>query len=90
MHKTFIYVNLPFLNILLSFPQYPELFDQCPLRLQSGVLLYGAPGTGKTLLAGAVAHECGINFISIKVIFLRSKYSLVRNEIISAVWNSPP
>ena len=47
--------------------QYPELFANCPLRLRSGLLLYGAPGTGKTLLAGVLAKECGLNFISIKV-----------------------
>jgi DNA replication protein DnaC len=47
--------------------QYPEIFEHAPLRLQSGLLLYGAPGTGKTLLAGAVAKECGLKFISIKV-----------------------
>jgi SpoVK/Ycf46/Vps4 family AAA+-type ATPase len=47
--------------------QYPEIFENAPLRLQSGVLLYGAPGTGKTLLAGAAAKECGLKFISIKV-----------------------
>ena len=47
--------------------QYPKLFAKCPLRLQSGLLLYGAPGTGKTLLAGVVSKECGLNFISIKV-----------------------
>ena len=47
--------------------QYPELFSRCPIRLRSAVLLYGAPGTGKTLLASAVATECSVNFISIKV-----------------------
>ena len=47
--------------------KYPKLFSSCPLRLRSGLLLYGAPGTGKTLLAGVVAKECGLNFISIKV-----------------------
>ncbi|KAG9355439.1 hypothetical protein JZ751_000277 [Albula glossodonta] len=41
---------------------------------RSGVLLYGAPGTGKTLLAGAVAKESGMNFISIKGPELLSKY----------------
>lgn len=54
--------------------RYPELFQSCPLRHQSGVLLYGAPGTGKTLIAGAVANECGLNFISIKGPELLSKY----------------
>jgi peroxin-1 len=54
--------------------KYPKLFAKCPLRLQSGLLLYGAPGTGKTLLAGVVAKECGLNFISIKGPELLNKY----------------
>ncbi|XP_071084749.1 peroxisomal ATPase PEX1-like [Haliotis cracherodii] len=54
--------------------KYPQLFLNCPLRLRSGLLLYGAPGTGKTLLAGVVAKECGLNFISIKGPELLSKY----------------
>ncbi|RUS77223.1 hypothetical protein EGW08_015015, partial [Elysia chlorotica] len=54
--------------------KYPQLFELCPLRLRSGILLYGAPGTGKTLLAGVVAKECGLNFISVKGPELLSKY----------------
>ncbi|KAM9494566.1 peroxisomal ATPase PEX1 [Clarias gariepinus] len=52
----------------------PVLFSSLPIRHRSGVLLYGAPGTGKTLLAGAVAKESGMNFISIKGPELLSKY----------------
>lgn len=54
-------------TLIVGHFQYPMLFSSCPLRLRSGILLYGAPGTGKTLLAGVVARECGLNFISIKV-----------------------
>ncbi|XP_069585503.1 peroxisomal ATPase PEX1 isoform X2 [Ranitomeya imitator] len=54
--------------------KYPELFANLPIRHRSGVLLYGAPGTGKTLLAGVVAHESGMNFIGIKGPELLSKY----------------
>ncbi|KFP01096.1 Peroxisome biogenesis factor 1, partial [Calypte anna] len=54
--------------------KYPELFANLPIRQRSGVLLYGAPGTGKTLLAGVVARESGMNFISIKGPELLSKY----------------
>ncbi|XP_075443466.1 peroxisomal ATPase PEX1 isoform X2 [Ascaphus truei] len=54
--------------------KYPDLFANLPIRHKSGVLLYGAPGTGKTLLAGVIAHESGMNFISIKGPELLSKY----------------
>ncbi|KAJ8267662.1 hypothetical protein COCON_G00128340 [Conger conger] len=54
--------------------KYPALFTNLPIRQRSGLLLYGAPGTGKTLLAGAVAKDSGMNFISIKGPELLSKY----------------
>ncbi|KAL8758225.1 MAG: hypothetical protein Q9199_001635, partial [Rusavskia elegans] len=65
-------------RILLETLQYPTLyapiFAQCPLRLRSGILLYGYPGCGKTLLASAVAGECGLNFISVKGPEILNKY----------------
>ncbi|CAK6949536.1 peroxisome biogenesis factor 1 [Scomber scombrus] len=54
--------------------KYPILFANLPIRHRSGVLLYGAPGTGKTLLARAVAKDSGMNYISIKGPELLSKY----------------
>jgi peroxin-1 len=65
-------------KILLETLQYPTtyapIFAQCPLRLRSGLLLYGFPGCGKTMLASAVAGECGLNFISVKGPEILNKY----------------
>jgi len=59
-------VELPF--------KKPELFEKMGIRPIKGVLLVGAPGTGKTLLARAVATESEVNFISVKGPELLSKY----------------
>lgn len=59
----------------LQYPtKYAPIFAQCPLRLRSGLLLYGYPGCGKTMLASAVAGECGLNFISVKGPEILNKY----------------
>jgi len=72
---------------VLQWPsQYPEIFENAPLRVQSGLLLYGPPGTGKTLLAGAVAKECGLKFISIKGPELLSKYIGASEEAVRSTF----
>jgi ribosome biogenesis ATPase len=44
----------------------PERFEMLGLSMPAGVMLYGPPGCGKTLLAKAIAGESGANFISVK------------------------
>jgi transitional endoplasmic reticulum ATPase len=51
----------------IKFPQlYPDLFIKFNARRTHGILLYGPPGCGKTLLAKALANESNMNFIYIK------------------------
>ncbi|KIX97862.1 uncharacterized protein Z520_06640 [Fonsecaea multimorphosa CBS 102226] len=62
------------LETLLYPTKYAPIFARSPLRLRSGLLLYGYPGCGKTLLASAVAGECNLNFISVKGPEILNKY----------------
>jgi len=53
------------LGEIVEFLQEPEKFIQLGARIPKGVLLVGAPGTGKTLMAKAVSGEAGVPFFSI-------------------------
>jgi cell division protease FtsH len=53
------------LQEVVTFLQRPEKFTAIGARIPRGVLLIGAPGTGKTLLAKAIAGESGVPFFSI-------------------------
>jgi SpoVK/Ycf46/Vps4 family AAA+-type ATPase len=58
------------MSIFVFLERLPE-----KLKLHAfSLLLYGFPGCGKTLLASAVAKECGLNFISVKGPELLNKY----------------
>ena len=79
---------------IIEFLRDPEKFTKVGARIPKGVLLEGAPGTGKTLLARAVAGEAGVPFFSISgsdfvEMFVGVGASRVRDLFADAKKNSP-
>ncbi len=54
--------------------RHPEIFEKLGVEAPKGVLLFGVPGTGKTLLAKAVANESNSHFINISGPEIMSKF----------------
>lgn len=75
------------LREMVEWPQkHPERFQRMGIDVPKGILLYGLPGTGKTLLAKAVANEANANFISIKGPEIFSKFVGESEESIREVF----
>ena len=82
------------LSEIIEFLKDPEKFTRVGARIPKGVLLDGAPGTGKTLLARAVAGEAGVPFFTISgsdfvEMFVGVGASRVRDLFAEAKKNSP-
>ena len=54
--------------------KYPELYSQYGLKGGTGVLLFGLPGTGKTTIARAIAHEIGAPLYTVQLSDVMSKW----------------
>lgn len=50
---------------IVDFIKNPEKYEKLNVRSPKGILLYGTPGTGKTMLAQALAGEAGVNFYAV-------------------------
>ena len=79
---------------IIDFLQDPKKFTKLGGRIPKGVLLVGAPGTGKTLLAKAIAGEAGVPFFSISgsdfvEMFVGVGASRVRDLFIQGKKNAP-
>ncbi|BCO07963.1 ATP-dependent zinc metalloprotease FtsH [Desulfolithobacter dissulfuricans] len=79
---------------LIEFLKHPEQFRKLGAEIPRGVLLMGAPGTGKTLLAKALAGEAGVPFFFISgsefiEVFVGVGASRVRNLFAAAKKNAP-
>ncbi len=82
------------LQEIVEFLKYPAKFEALGAKIPKGVLLFGSPGTGKTLLARAVAGEADVPFFSISgsefvEMFVGVGASRVRDLFAKAKKNSP-
>ena len=82
------------LEEIIEFLRDPKRFTRLGGRIPKGVLLVGAPGTGKTLLARAIAGEAGVPFFSISgsdfvEMFVGVGASRVRDLFVQGKKNAP-
>lgn len=76
------------LRLLIAGLRNPEIYARRGTRPPRGVLLYGEPGTGKTMLAKAIAHEAGIPFFSISFTDIASRWVHHSAENLKGMFNT--
>lgn len=65
---------------------HPEIYEDMGIKPPKGVILYGGPGTGKTLLAKAVANQTSATFLRVVGSELIQKYA---GEVVSLLFRDP-
>ena len=65
----------------------PDIFTSANVDVTKGVLLYGKPGTGKTMIAKAIANEGSAVFVNVKLSVIMNKYFGESNKMVSGVFS---
>ena len=73
-------------KVILPF-EHPEIYEKYGKKAGGGILLYGLPGTGKTMFAEAASNEVNANFIPIKCSDIKSKWYGESEQKVKAIFS---
>ena len=73
-------------KVILPF-EHPEIYEKFGKKAGGGILLYGLPGTGKTMFAEAASNEVNANFIPIKCSDIKSKWYGESEQKVKAIFS---
>lgn len=73
-------------KVIMPF-EHPEIFEKYGKKAGGGILLYGLPGTGKTMFAEACSNELNATFISVKCSDIKSKWYGESEQKVKAIFS---